>query len=670
MNLGPMRPPNARALLVLATTLVAGFGTVFRNGFAFDDDILILSNPTIKDGTLFWATLFDSFFAETVNEGNLAFFRPLVKASYFATYQLFGAVPWPYQTANLLLHLLNAWLVHRLARTWLRLRPRGALAAALVFLLHPVQTEPVAWISGRTDLMGVAGILGAVLLAWRWLLVPRPSTLALLLSVDLLGLLSKELAVITPPVLAVLVWHRWPALRRRPGLPRRFAALMILLLALTALFFAVRAVALAGTESPEIWPTHSQHTWRFVIPGTVLLYVRLILWPHPYTLDFNTGNFPVVTSPAELTFLLWCAGCLALAALTAGTLARRHFAGVALALFLLGIGPVSQLRPLVVIGCERYTYFPLIGGAVLAGAMVQRLRLSPRALAAAAVVLLASVSLWNASRIRLWRDNLTLFTYAFEANPADRHKQYVLAKVLLGLGRPGDALAVLHENPTGRFDHPTHLELEGVALINLGRTDEGIARLRECVAMNLSWASPHAHLAAWALHTGDLASAEWHIDRALALSPHDADALLERARLQRRRGETAAARQTLDHLLDLHPGRDEALVERASLLAAGGSMAEARRSFDEVDDLDRLTIALLGEYARLAMTWQRWDAAAAALERITAQRPRSANGLADLGHVRARLGDLAAARALWRRALAADPSQEEAARRLGLVAMK
>ena len=128
----------------------------------------------------------------TTHAGETAhtFFRPAVILSYAADMAIWG--PWPpgFRLTNLLLHILCTLLVYRMARSE-GLGDAAALAAGALFAAHPAHVESVAWISGRTDLLCAAFMLGA------WLHYRRGRTAASLCLFGL-ALLSKEMAITLP----------------------------------------------------------------------------------------------------------------------------------------------------------------------------------------------------------------------------------------------------------------------------------------------------------------------------------------------------------------------------------------------------------------------------------------------------------------------------------------
>jgi protein O-mannosyl-transferase len=637
----PQNPPStgaARGLraLALAVVVALAMGVTLGGEFVYDDDILIRDNPTVKDASVFATSVFDSFFVNTVNEGNLMFFRPFVMTTYFLTFQVDGLTAWPFHLTNLLIHLLNGMLIWGMARLWFAMGRGPALVAAAVFLAHPIQTEPVAWISGRTDLLCTAGVLGALLLAWRWIRRPTSVGLLVMAVVFSVGLLSKELAIVTPALFAVLVWTRWRLLRRWTGAGGRCAIVFGLLALLSLAFLAIRSLALARWEVEVTWPTGDPWTTRLSMPSILLLYLRLLVWPHPYVLDYTRTNFPPVESVTDPRLWFASAVIVALTLLGLWLMRRRRPVGAALAWLAITIAPVSQIRPLVVMASEHYLYLPALCIAVLVGLgwQTMRPRVRDRWALTGGIAALLILCVVSTSRCLIWHDNLSLFEHTWHQDPANHHKAYNYAHILVGHDRPEEALEVIRW--ADRPETSTGLEIEGLALINMGRTEEGLALLHRLIERYPNHANAHAILAKWHLHRGDLDAAEQSANEALRIRPYNRRAVVTLASVWRERGE----------------------IERAwELLEGAGVWLNP-------------TEESLALQARLAVDREDWPRAADFLESLLEVDPDNVNSLVDLGIARHSLGDHATAIRLWRRALEIDPQCEPARRNLAAVSPK
>ncbi len=168
------------ALLLAAVALV--YGNTLANQFAMDDELYIMRNAQVTDPTL--QRLFSPNPVSAV-------FRPVAFATLALNWSIGGAEPLGYHLLNLVLHAGATWLLYILLQELLGNFPEGktvAFAAALLYAVHPIHTEAVAWVVGRAELLA-AGFLFA-----GWILHLRDRTVASLVCFAL-AMLSKESAV-------------------------------------------------------------------------------------------------------------------------------------------------------------------------------------------------------------------------------------------------------------------------------------------------------------------------------------------------------------------------------------------------------------------------------------------------------------------------------------------
>src|SRR5258706_12390261 len=169
-------------LFILVAVVIFVFGNALRNGFAMDDDLYIFRNAQVTNHSL--KDLFQP-------NAFTAVFRPVTFATLAANFRLNGQNPWAYHAFNLLLHAGVTVLLFFVLSTILGSEPRGdiiAFVAALLFAVHPIHTEAVTSVIGRSELLAA----GFVLAAWLFHLHDRPYLAAVSFVI---ALLSKESAV-------------------------------------------------------------------------------------------------------------------------------------------------------------------------------------------------------------------------------------------------------------------------------------------------------------------------------------------------------------------------------------------------------------------------------------------------------------------------------------------
>ena len=244
----PAAPPRPRTALLLAAVAVlaaAVYLNALRNGFALDDEFIVLRNDIVHSFRDLHALLLGSYWPHSAE-----LYRPLTLLSYAVDWTLSGGSAAWMHGVNVALHVLATVLVARLV---LRLggHPLAAAAAGAVFAVHPVHVEAVASIVGRAELLAALLVLAAcfVYLAERPSAAVRIGGIALLY---LLGLFAKESAVALPALLVVIDGVRSRAERTTVlGLLRRNAALLAVLTLTLAGYLLFRRTVLGtpiGTD--------------------------------------------------------------------------------------------------------------------------------------------------------------------------------------------------------------------------------------------------------------------------------------------------------------------------------------------------------------------------------------------------------------------------------------
>jgi len=193
-----------------AVIIVAAFSPALQNGFVYDDHTQVLKNPWITDFRYIPEILSSSLWSYSGYTSNT--YRPMLHLSFMASYFAFGLKPWGWHLVNVSLHAVNGVLVFGVASRVLKPADEGASVsgraegrsllapffAALFFALHPVNAEPVAWVSAVTELTFAFFLLFSFYLYMRFREGGRPGLYIISLASFVPALLSKETAIVLP----------------------------------------------------------------------------------------------------------------------------------------------------------------------------------------------------------------------------------------------------------------------------------------------------------------------------------------------------------------------------------------------------------------------------------------------------------------------------------------
>jgi tetratricopeptide (TPR) repeat protein len=485
-------PPGADAVLVFVLTLIAFLPGLFGGFLNWDDDQNFLENPAYRG-------LGPSQLAWMATTFHMGHWKPLTWLTHGLDWTLWGMRPMGYKTVSLAIHALAAVAFLLLARRLLSValaRPVdgplrvGALAAALLFALHPLRVEPVAWLSARGDL--VSGLFAFLtLLAYLRAHTGRARSFGwsvLPFVLFALALMGKSMVVTLPVVLLVL--DVYPLRRLGPAGPGWSGAAArriylekapYLVLSLVAGALAVRARVEFGSlvEVAEVgWPIRlaaTVYALAFYLGKTALPLDLAPLYDLRAAVD--RGPWPFVA----------CG--LAAAALTGLAVARARrwpaFAAVWVSYVVMLLPVAGPAQNGSQIAADRYAYLTCVGWALLAGGgltwcAAQVAGQTPRrlfgrsvlALATAATVLFVSFSAWQ---ILVWQDSIALWSRAVAVEPAAALAHTGLANALMGEGRVAEA-KVHYQQALAIFPKLPEAEM-GLALVlgGEGRYDAAMA---------------------------------------------------------------------------------------------------------------------------------------------------------------------------------------------------
>ena len=526
---------------VLAAGVIAAYGRTFSVPLFFDDVNAIADNPSIRQWkTALWAPI-------TTTAGG----RPVLNLSLAINYAISGTDVWSYHFSNLVIHVLAALILFGIVRRTLRqtalverFGPRStalALAVALLWALHPLQTESVTYLIQRAEsLMGLFYLLTLycfIRYAKREPAFARRSSLqaseggedkmgagkawaVLSVLACFLGMATKEVMVSAP--LMVLLYDRTFAAGTFRNAWRRHRWLYVGLAASWVLLFCLVA-GTGGNRNGSIGFGVGVPWWKYALTQfrAISTYLCLSFWPHP--LVFDRGLYWVTGAMDVLPYAI-----LVLAVL-AGTLIalwRRPAVGFLGCWFFAILAPTSSIVPgttqMIV---EHRMYLSL--AAVAAFTVVGAYALAGWRSTAAFVILSLPLGLTTSARNKDYQSALTLWGDTVDKSPdnAIAHNNYGNALEKLP-GRLNDAIAQYEEALRLKPDYAEAHNNLGNDLKQLpGRLNDAVAQYKEALRLVPNDAEAHSNLGnAMEELPGQMNAAIAQFEEALRLKPAFAEA--------------------------------------------------------------------------------------------------------------------------------------------------
>lgn len=639
--------------ILLATTAV--YWPALHGDWLFDDELDITGNLALRDAAGLWRIWF--------NPTGLYDYYPIKYTVQWVQWQLWGTNTFGYHLTNVALHAVSALLFWRVLT---RLGAKHGWIGALLFVVHPLAVESVAWITELKNTLSLPFLLLAFLRYLDFDEYRRSRDLAVATALFLAAALCKTSVVMFPVTLLLHAW--WKHRRLSPATLASTVPFFVVSIALglvTLWFQHHRAI---GGGDPAFNPVGGPLARLACAGSSLAFYVWKTL--APANLMTIYPQWPV-DPPAWSLFLPW----LALFALVAffwirrGTWGRTALFG--LGWFVLNLVPILGFVP---ISSQRFTwvmdhlvYVSLLGAI---GLLVAAYDAMAHHRFAAPLLLLACGFLGFLAHhhAATFRNEEALWSHNVALNPQAWMAHYNLGKLAADAGRSDDALRHYRDALRARPDYPEAWNNLGTQLRDRGEIPDAIVAFENAIRFKPTHHAAHNNLAAVHASTGRFAEAISHVETALRLNPRFAPAHRNRGHILTRTGRTGEALASFRRALELQPDFPECENDLGVALAATGLFDDALSSFrralqrrpDYPEALNNLG-STLRDAARPAEAIQ-------PLQRALELRPRYASARYNLGNALLDTGRTAAAVAEFERTLELEPTHAAAHFMLGNVA--
>ena len=652
--------------LIFCATLLAYF-PAFRGGFIWDDAGHV-TRPELRSLQGLGRIWFEV--------GATQQYYPFLHTAFWLEHRLWGDSPLGYHVLNVLLHAAAACLLGAALRrlinggtspsTPLRAFDSEKVAAgherrryagvewlaALLFALHPVCVESVAWIAEQKNTLSTVLYLCAALAYLHFDEHRRGRGYALATGWFLLALLTKTVTATLPAALLVVFWWRRGRLSwRRDVLP------LLPWFALSAAAGWLTAWverALIGAQGADFALTSVQ---RCLLAGRVIwFYLGKLLWPA--NLIFIYPRWTV--NAAEAGQWIFPLGVLALLAALWWWRRRGLLAGM---LFFMGtlfpaLGFINVYPFIYSFVADHFQYLACAGilTPVAAGLMLVMARLprwGGRALAGFLLVVLGTLT-WRQNG--MYRDVFTLYQTTIERNPACSMAYNNLAEALASAGRAGEAIPHLEQALKLRPDFPEAENNLGDDLRLLGRPQEAIAHLEHALRLQPGFSEAHNNLGAALMMTGRSSEGIAEFSQALKLKPYYAVARFNLGLAKANAGRTAEAIADFAEAVRLDPAYAEAELNWGIGLTLSGRFPGAIAHFERALQLEPNSPDAHNSYGRALAGADRLDEAIVQYEQALRLASDFAEAHLNLALALRRAGRLQEADAHYREAMRLNPT--------------
>jgi tetratricopeptide (TPR) repeat protein len=529
------------AASLAALVVVFGvYGPALNGAFVLDDRSLMFMSPTVAGRTL----------ANWIVSN-----RPMLMFSYWIDYQQSGAEPRSYHVTNVFMHLLVSVLVALICArflTWVNVdgRRRDVLAvfSGALFLLHPLQTESVAYVASRSEDLSVFFCFAAYALflyrgdgAMKW---PRAVAIVVLFGA---AVVTKEHTLMLP-ALVLLTDYFW----KRGGLRKN------------AILYGMIALAGAGAAAFVLRTLRGADTLGFGLkdlsPGTYFLtqcrviwiYVRLFLLPFGQSVDADIRLSRTLLDPGAIAGLVGL-----LAAVTTAWIYRKRWpmAAFGVFVFLLLLAPTSSFMPIKDVLAERRVYLPFLGLLLICLEFLRRLRTEQIVWAGVAVVVACATLTYQ--RNQVWASPLALWQDAVAKSPGKMRPRFQLAYAYYEQGKCPQA-AENYDAASKLAPLTNDLLVDwALALDCAGRDNEAIYKLQQAQLFENS-AHVHAELGMVYAKSGRVQDALQELAQAEKINPRFEMTYVYRGNIAELGGDRAFAAQQYQRALAINPSNSAA----------------------------------------------------------------------------------------------------------------
>ncbi len=544
------------AVIIIFVACVFAYFNSLSGDFVWDDNLLIKDNYFIQNISNITKVFTIDFWEASLKAQKGAFYRPVVTASLMIDHLFYKNNPIGYHLTNIILHILTSIMVLHVCLYFFSLT--SATLAALVFAVHPIHTESVAFISGRTDIC-----------AALFLLISLYFFILTVNSVDirfsffsglffLLALLCKEAAV-AGAVMILFLWGYFKMFRTRKYsyyIVDLIRKTLPYVLALIIYIFMRKAVYSGPVKYYHEYPAGSALYTFLTMPKIWFCYVMKLFYPVNLSVDYAPEVITKLFSPYFLFPCLFFAVLIGVAIWCYFT-EKRLFTFVIL-WFVMTILPASNIIPIGILMADRFLYIPSFAFAFLAGYIYDKYYFdlnesAKRIMAYSFFIILALFLVLTVRRNFDWKDNQRLWLKTAKTTPASFRAHGSMATMYMEKNMLDDALREAKLAAIYRPGDPRNMGNIGVIYMTMGNYDSAIDYFEKSIALDPADFRTYANLYLIYNEQKKYDLAFNALDKATQLSPNNIDLWKLKAQFCKDHKLYERLKESHMHLIELIP---------------------------------------------------------------------------------------------------------------------
>lgn len=646
-------------ILLIILLILAVYSNCFQNEFVWDDEFLIIENPSIMSWKHTWI-----HFAVDLYHSFSNYYRPIQMITYMIDFSLWRLDPFGYHLTNVLLHISASIALFALLKL-ITEDARAAFIGTLLYAVHPAHTSAITYIAGRADPLAALFLLFSLIFFHLHFKAEHKHRIKLFyigsLVSFLLALLSKEVALILP---AILICYRLifisdnEAEKSRKVIKFHYISSFIIIL---GVYVLLRIYALNFLEQKIFISRYSLFSRLLTSLKALGIYLGIIFLPltlHmerniPYVLSFFEKD--LLSSTLLLLFVIWFA-------IRVSRISKPAFFGFLF--FIIAILPVMNIYPLTNNMAEHWLYIPMIGISIFlscVGLKVWNIKKASRPILSFFIIsYLIFFSYRTVERNFDWHDEYTIYTHTFSYNPDS-------IKILNNLGNlynergDFDNAVMFHKKAIQVIpqEHRSYLNL-GCDYEGMGMLDRALMYYEKSLRCKPNYAKAHFNIGNIYVQKGEYDKAITAYRGAAQNDDFHIGARNNLGNIYFDKGLYEKAKEKYEEVIEINPYQPAPYSNLANALNQLGYYEEAvleyKRAIEMAPGNADYHSELGAVYGKLA----KYDEALEELEEAHRLKPTNVETLINLGAAHFYNGDIPSAKKEWGKVLIIEPQNSVA----------